>query len=163
MVGKIKAYVEFIIMHSFSSTTSIRRETLKSNQKWSPPPDGSVLINVDAAIFSQSARAGFGVVICDHRGRVLAGNRGYFERIQLREVAEDMALRQALILANNLSTRKIMVASDCLSLINKVKGLVDRSPIGAIVHDIRKCATKFVLYIVLLSMSVVIVMRQHMF
>ena len=102
-----------------------------------------MLVNVDAAIFSQSARAGFGVVICDHRGRVLAGNRGYFERIQIPEVAEAMALRQALILANNLNIPNIMVASDCLSLINKVKGLVDRSPIGAIVHDIRKCATKF--------------------
>ena len=56
-----------------------------------------------------------------------------------------MALRQALILANNLGIQNIMVASDCLSLINKVKGLgFDRSPIGAIVHDIRKWATRFV-------------------
>ncbi|XBI35755.1 hypothetical protein VPH35_121403 [Triticum aestivum] len=145
VVGKIKAYVEFINMHHFSSTTSIRHETLKSNQKWSPPPDGSMLVNVDAATFSQSARAGFGVVIRDHRGRVQATNRGYFERIQIPEVAEAMALRQALILANNLGIQNIMVASDCLSVINKVKGLgFDRSPIGAIVHDIRKCATKFV-------------------
>ena len=38
-----------------------------------------------------------------------------------------------------------MVASDCMSLINKVKGLCfDKSPIGAIVHDISKCATRFV-------------------
>ncbi|SPT16885.1 unnamed protein product [Triticum aestivum] len=145
MVGKIKAYVEFINMHSFSSTTSIRRETLKSNQSWSPPSEGLMLVNVDAAIFSQSARAGFGVVIRDHRGRVQVANRGYFERVQIPEVAEAMALQQALILANNTGMRKIMVASDCLSLINKIKGLgFDRSPTGAIVHDIRKCATKFV-------------------
>ena len=145
VVGKIKAYVEFINMHYFSSTTSTRRETLKSNQKWYAPPDGSMLVNVDAATFSQSARTDFGVVIRDHRGRVQAAHRGYFERIQIPEVAEAMALRQALILANNLGIRNIMVASDCLLLINKVKGLgFDRSPIGAIVHDIRKCATKFV-------------------
>ena len=121
VVGKIKAYVEFINMHSFSSTTSIRRETLKSNQSWSPPSEGLMLVNVDAAIFSQSARAGFGVVIRDHRGRVQVANRGYFERVQIPEVAEAMALHQALILANNLGIRNIMVASDCLSLINKAR------------------------------------------
>ena len=36
----------------------------------SQPPEGSMLVNVDAAIFSQSARAGFGPVIHNHLGRV---------------------------------------------------------------------------------------------
>jgi hypothetical protein len=37
-----------------------------------------------------------------------------------------------------------VVASDCLSLINKVKAVqLDRSPTGAIVHDIKKKATMF--------------------
>lgn len=103
-----------------------------------------MLVNVDAAIFSQSARAGFGVVIHNHRGRVQAANKGYFERVQIPEVAKAIALRQALILANNTAIRKIMVASDCLSLINKIKGLgFDRSPSGAIVHDIRVCILYF--------------------
>uniref|UniRef100_A0A8I7BAR9 RNase H type-1 domain-containing protein n=1 Tax=Hordeum vulgare subsp. vulgare TaxID=112509 RepID=A0A8I7BAR9_HORVV len=132
-------------MHSFSSTISIRRETSKSNQKWSPSPEGSTLVNVEATILFQSVRAGFVVAICDHQGRIHATNRGYFERVQIPEVAQDMALHQGLILANNTGIRKIMIVSNCLSLINKVKGLCfDRLLVGAIVHDIGKCVTKFV-------------------
>ena len=40
--------------------------------------------------------------------------------------------------------QRIMVASDYLSLINKIKEPnLDRSPTGAIVHDIKNRATKF--------------------
>ena len=103
-----------------------------------------MLVNVDATIFHQSTRARFGVVIRDHQGMVQAASRGYFARIQNPEVAEAMALRQALFLARERGMQRIMVASDCLSLINKIKEPnLDRSPTGAIVHDIKNWATKF--------------------
>ena len=88
VVGKIKAYIEFINLHLFSSTNFNRHEALKSSQNWSPLPEGSMFINVDATIFHQSTRAGFGMVIRDHRGTVQAASRGYFARIQNPEVAE---------------------------------------------------------------------------
>ena len=68
MVGKIKAYIEFITEYKISPTGSNRRETFTSTQKWSPPPEGWLLINVDAAVFSHSGRVGYGVVVRDHRG-----------------------------------------------------------------------------------------------
>lgn len=78
VVGKIKAYIEFINLHFFCSTISIRHETLKSNQIWSPLSDGSIFVWTDASIFSQSTQAVFGVVIRDHLERVHATSRGYF-------------------------------------------------------------------------------------
>lgn len=104
-----------------------------------------VLMNVDAAIFAQSGQAGFGVAARDHQGAVLAANRGALEHVHIPEVAEALARRQALIFAGRAGFQKIQVASDCLSLINKVKDSeFNRSPIGAIVQEIKSRATKFV-------------------
>lgn len=129
LVSKIKAYIEFINLYSLCSTKFTSSETLKSIQKWSSPPEVSMLVNVDASIFSHSARMGFGVVICDHQGKLQVASRGYFERVQVPEIAEAMALRQALFLAKEIGVQKILVASDYLSLISKIKDSgLDRSP-----------------------------------
>ncbi|KAI5010272.1 hypothetical protein ZWY2020_012409 [Hordeum vulgare] len=96
-------------------------------------------------MFSESKRTGFGLVIRDLDGRVHAASRGYFDRIENPEIAEAMELHQAIILAGDSNMESIMVASDCLSLINKTKDSnFDRTPTGAIVYDIKKWAIKFV-------------------
>ena len=63
--------------------------------------EGVVLINVDAAIFAQSGQAGFGVVARDHQGSVQAASRGAIDHVRSPEVAEALALRQALVFAKN--------------------------------------------------------------
>lgn len=144
VVGKIKAYIEFMNLCNDNPPNSYRRETSTSTQKWSPPPEGWLMINVDAAIFSHSGRAGYGVVVRDHLGAPVAAYRGCFDHTQSPEVAEALAVRQALVLAKNAGFQKIQVASDCLTLINKLQGTgLDRSSIGAIVQDIKSAATKF--------------------
>jgi ribonuclease HI len=142
---KIIAYVDFISMNIIRSEGSNRRETSTSIQKWSPPPEGRLLINVDAAIFSKSDRSGYGVVIRNHQGIMMAACRGFVDHVQCSEIAEAIAIRQTLYLAENVRAQYFQVASDCLSVIKKLQqqGL-DRSLTGAIVHDIKLRATKFV-------------------
>jgi hypothetical protein len=79
---KIIAYVDFISMNIIRSEGSNRRETSTSIQKWSPPPEGRLLINVDAAIFSKSDRSGYGVVIRNHQGIMMAACRGFVDHVQ---------------------------------------------------------------------------------
>ncbi|KAK1618555.1 hypothetical protein QYE76_024072 [Lolium multiflorum] len=88
------------------------------------------------AIFAQSRSAGFGVVIRDHQGNVRAANHGGINCDLNPEVAEALALRQALTVAKFAGFQNVVVASDCLSLINKVKAVqLDRSPTGEAVVD----------------------------
>ena len=111
---------------------SNRRETSTSIQKWSPPPEGLLMINVDAAIFSKSGRAGFGLVMCDYKGLVRAACRGFLNHVYCPEVAEAYAICQAFILAENTGVQRLEVASDCLSVIKKVQQQsMDRSLTGA--------------------------------
>jgi ribonuclease HI len=145
VVGKIKAYVDFILQHSFRLTVPNRRENQASIPKWSPPPAGSVMINLDAAIFPQSNRMGVGVVIRNHLGQVLAASRRFVDHVNNPELAEAIAMRHALIFAEEMGFQKIIVASDCANLISKVKNQEhDRSYIGVIVSDIKSRAPKFI-------------------
>ena len=52
MDGKIKAYIDFILSNNFRKT---RHGNQTSALKWSSPSEGSVMINVDAVIFSVTA------------------------------------------------------------------------------------------------------------
>lgn len=102
------------------------------------------MINVDVAIFSDSKRMGIGVLSRNHLGLVLATCRRYVNRVENPELGEAIAMRHALIFAEEAGFQNIVVASDCLTLVTKVKNtMADRSHIGAVVFDIKSRASSF--------------------
>jgi hypothetical protein len=78
----------------YNPPTSHSRETNSSMLKWSPPPIGMVLVNVDAAIFSVSRRMGNGVVIRDHNGVCLTACSDYQEEVASLEITEALATEE---------------------------------------------------------------------
>jgi ribonuclease HI len=103
-----------------------------------------VLVNVDAAIFPVSRRMGVGVVIRDHNGVCLTACSEYQEEVTSPEIAEALALRRAITLAKDEGFTKIIINSDCLSVVNRVNALEDdRSLCGPVIHDVRKLMTSF--------------------
>jgi ribonuclease HI len=118
-----------------------------SPPKWSPPPEGTVLINVDAALFKSSNRMGAGVVIRNHRGECLVACSELLLGVKMPELAEALALRHALALASEEGFEQVMVASDCLSVVHHIKSTTqDRSYLGVIIQDMKKMASSFVSY-----------------
>jgi hypothetical protein len=61
-----------VLLHLFKSPTSHRCESEYSVPNWIPPPDGWLMINVDAATFKNPPRMGFGIVVRDLRGDFIA-------------------------------------------------------------------------------------------
>uniref|UniRef100_A0ACD5VPV2 Uncharacterized protein n=1 Tax=Avena sativa TaxID=4498 RepID=A0ACD5VPV2_AVESA len=141
---KVLAYIRMINLHLYKPTPSHGRETTASILKWSPPPAGTVMVNVDAAMFNQSRRMGVGVVIRDHTGKCLAACSEHHEEVATPEIAEAVAMRRALIFVAEEGLANVIVSSDCLSLVNRVSALVDdRSLCGPITHDIRQMVRSF--------------------
>jgi ribonuclease HI len=133
-----------IELHLLKPIPSTRRDTNVSGVRWSPPLEGTVYINCDAALFSSSRRMGLGVVIRNHIGRCVAACSELHEEVTAPEVAEALAMRRALSLAVEEGFSKIMVVSDCLSLIQRVLAPgVDRSSVGVVVQDIKALAQDF--------------------
>jgi hypothetical protein len=128
VMSKIKAYVDMILLHLYKPDVSERCETSSSTLKWSPPPVGSVLINVDVALFASSRQMGTGIVIRDHNGSCLAACRKTFEEVIVPKIAEAQAMRHALVFAQEEDFTNIVVGSDRLLVVQRVNfSTTDRS------------------------------------
>jgi hypothetical protein len=143
LAGKITAYVNNIIQYCFK-TSSTKRCDSSSSPCWFPPPVGFVFVNVDAALFKAEDRIGVGVVVRDHMGSLkLACSEGLAGCVY-PELAEALAVRRALTLTKDHGFRSIILASDCLSLIQKISSSVrDRTLVGSLVGDIQRLASEF--------------------
>jgi ribonuclease HI len=87
---------------------------------------------------------GLGIVIQNHIGQCVAACSELHEEVMTPEVAEALALRRALSLAGDEGFSKIMIVSDCLSLVQRVLApSMDRSSVGVVVHDIKALAQDF--------------------
>ena len=142
LVGKIKAYVDNIIQFCYKPKSAKRCDS--SEPHWTPPPTGKVCVNVDAAIFPAEHRMGWGAVIRDHLGALkLACSEG-LAGITSPEIAEAVAIRNALMVSKDNGFNDIILLSDCLSIIQRILSPVrDRSSVGSVVSDIKKLATGF--------------------
>lgn len=99
------------------------------------------MVNVDAAVFQRANRMGMGIVIRNHKSEFLAAYRQGLDRIIEPELAEAFAFRQAVTFALGLNYKRAIIASDCLSLVQKLHfKTLDRSNTGIIVEDIKKMA-----------------------
>jgi hypothetical protein len=133
-----------IEQHLFKPDPSTRRESIISIPCWSPPPEGTVHINVDAALFSPSRQMGIGIVIRNHSGDCSIACSELVKEVTTPEVAEALAVRRALSFAKEEGFDKLVIASDCLSLVRRINSSeLDRSQVGVVVQDIKAMATNF--------------------
>jgi ribonuclease HI len=144
IVQKIKAYYGMIMEHTFKPANSNRRESNRSFPKWIPPPEGKVMLNVDAAIFAHSRCMGAGFILRNDRGQVLLAGSRRFAHIQDPELAEAVALRYALFCCLQANFLEVSAVSDCSNLIAKIKDRDrDRSASGVVISDIKKMVDRF--------------------
>jgi hypothetical protein len=72
---KILAYVDLIKEHLYKPNLKHMCVSNPTTTIWTPPLQGTVLINIDAAIFEAAECVGVGVVMRDHRGTCLVACR----------------------------------------------------------------------------------------
>jgi ribonuclease HI len=143
LAARINAYIDLICQHLYKPKPFYRREP-SVTQKWVPPPMGSVLVNVDAAVFASSRRMGAGIVVRDHAGLFITACGDSQQEVTSPEMAEALALRRAVSFAVNEGFTKVIFASDCLSVINRIaEPLVDRSFCGPVIEDVKLAAASF--------------------
>jgi ribonuclease HI len=94
---------------------------------------------VDAALFPDGSRMGWGAVIRDHTGVVKLSASEGIDCITSPEVAEALAIHSALSIAFHHGFKDIILASDWLSMIQRVcSPMVDRWTVGSLVTNIKK-------------------------
>ena len=85
---------------------------------WCPPQLGCYKANVDAAMFVDLDCTGIGVVFRDHEGYVIAALSQRIPLSQSVEMAEALAVRRAVVFAQELSLTNVIIEGDCLRVIH---------------------------------------------
>ncbi|KAM3369843.1 hypothetical protein ACQJBY_017611 [Aegilops geniculata] len=130
--------------HCSKPKPSPRRESSSSTLIWTPPPAGVVAVNVDAALFPSIRRMGMGFVTRNHLGKCMFAGNEQLQGFSEPELAEALAIRRALEVCRSEGCLSIVLASDCLSMVNKIKSTAqDRSRVGTVVSDIKSLASGF--------------------
>jgi hypothetical protein len=87
---------------------------------------------------------GWGAVVRDHHGAFVLSCSEGLAGLPVPEMAEAVAVRAALLMSRDHGFRKVILVSDCLSLINRISSSVkDRSDLGTVVGDIKSLKTDF--------------------
>jgi hypothetical protein len=77
-----------------------------------------------------------GALIRDHRGSCLAACSEYLAEVTRLELAEALALHRAIHFAKDEGFDRVVMASDYLSVIQRVTSVTDRSILGTVTEDI---------------------------
>jgi hypothetical protein len=87
---------------------------------------------------------GAGIVARDHTGDCVFACRHQLHGLRPPEEAEALALRRAVLLAQEEGFDQVIFASDCLSLVQRLNSSrMDRSSAGILVHGIKTMTNSF--------------------
>ncbi|RYR72825.1 hypothetical protein Ahy_A02g007039 [Arachis hypogaea] len=105
--------------------------------RWRAPPEDWLKANVDAAFRKEDGKGAISVVIRNNNGKIVLGFSGKISTYS-SITAEAIAIRQALIIIENLNLGKILIESDNLKLIQTIKSNISIGETEAILQDIRE-------------------------
>jgi ribonuclease HI len=109
-----------------------------TTQKWSPPSEDYVMLNCDGAYSLGTSAGGWGAVARDHDGDLIFAAAGHLSHVSQAMHAEAIAVKQALLLAEQKGIGRIIVASDCKNLIAAVtSNAYDNSSLGQLFLEIK--------------------------
>jgi ribonuclease HI len=90
-------------------------------QGWKKPPEGKVVVNVDAAFNENSGCGSVGSIIRDCSGGVLAAAHSFVPHLVDAPMAEAYALKEGLMLAQHIGCNRLIIQSDCMEVVQIMK------------------------------------------
>lgn len=125
-------------LYQAESSTNARR-----CRPWVRPSAGHVKINVDAAFFQDSGRAGVGVIARDDEGGVILSSGQVLFNCADAEEAEVLACREGVALALQWIDKPVVIETDCLTVCAALKSSSeDRSKLALLLREIKVLANE---------------------
>lgn len=79
------------------------------------------MINIDAAFDSDSGTGATGAVIRDHTGGFIAAAENFLEHVADAPMAEAYALKEGLMLAQQIGCNRVIFQSHCMQVVDTMK------------------------------------------
>jgi ribonuclease HI len=106
---------------SNNQQTSIASACSTSGCPWIAPPSSAVKVNVDAAVSKYGNRGVVAAICRDEHGAFLGASVLAVQGIADPATLEAIACREGLALCSDLHVNRIILASDCLEVVNAIK------------------------------------------
>ena len=105
---------------------------------WKPPPNSVFKLNFDATVFVEAKRTGFGAIIWNDKGEVMAVMSVGGPPVSISEEAELLACRKAVEFATNAGFSELVIEGDNSNIMRaSSSSLADWSLLGNVVDDVR--------------------------
>jgi ribonuclease HI len=139
--ASITASVQFLVNYqsSFAAVSPGGDEKLLQVSSWKAPSEGKIKANVDAGWDAVSKQGGVGIVIRDHRGRVILTEWKIIPFCSSAEEAEVIACLDGLRHLVHLRQWPAILESDCLYAVQSISSVsVEQSSSWAIILEARE-------------------------
>jgi ribonuclease HI len=93
-----------------------------ARQRWCKPNPRHLKINVDGSFHSDSHAGSIGAVVRDYKGEFIAASTVFLPYILSPAVAEAMAMREGLSLANRMGCTNVIMESDSTETVDACNG-----------------------------------------
>ncbi|KAK9998230.1 hypothetical protein SO802_017833 [Lithocarpus litseifolius] len=108
---------------------------------WKPPPNSVFKLNFDAAVFGEAKRTGFGAVIRNDMGAVMAAMSAGGPPVSSSDEAELLACRKAVEFSTDAGFSELVIEGDNSNVLKALSSsLADWSLLGNVVDDVRQLA-----------------------
>ncbi|XP_073133745.1 uncharacterized protein [Henckelia pumila] len=104
-----------------------RTITQQHQLSWQNPVGDFLKCNVDAAIFNLLGKAGYGCIIRNNAGLVVAAIYGCLPGIKNPSIAKAMAIREALSWIKDLRLSSVIVESDAFLIVDALNSTITDS------------------------------------
>jgi len=105
-------------------TKNYKLATKKSSilrQGWKKPPEGKVMVNVDADFDENGGYNSVGSIIRDCSSGVLAAAHSFVPHLVDAPMVQAYALKEGLMLAQHIGCNRIIIQSDCMEMVYIMK------------------------------------------
>jgi hypothetical protein len=112
------------------------KKTSRLRQGWKKPPEGKVMVNVDATFEEDGGCRSVSSIIRDSSGGVLAAAHSFVPHLFDAPMAEAYVLKEGLMLAQHIGCNRLIIQSDCMEVVQIMKeGGFSANLVAAIYDD----------------------------
>ena len=133
-----KRAVEYVEVHKQAQTHfTVSLMLQPSTEAWQPLPQTAYKFNFDAAVFLGLNRSGFGAIIRNDKGEVMAAMTASRPKVSTSDEAEMLACKRALEFAVDAGFSRLIIEGDNVNVMQAISSpLANHSLIGNVVDDI---------------------------
>ena len=107
----------------------------KVREGWRKPPDGCLMVNVDASFDDEKGCASTGAIIRDGSGSMIAASMTYIPYVVDTPMAEAHALKEGVMLAQHIGGIRLIFQSDCQEVVDIMSNEGFTANSGAAIYD----------------------------